>query len=202
MGARTAGVFRNSGSGTGLVFILCERNGIGTGCEEEVAWVRNFQPLRELSRPIPNMTPMVDVVMCILIFFMLASSILLPERVLKNTLPAITQGIPGSVSANAPLPPVRMFIRLSRREDETWVAAFGEQPLKMGSPNAEIYTLFAHKAAVLSPDVQLTICPEADVPYQDIITLYDYCVGVKFRAGGFCAAALIAGRNRFFLLEE
>src|SRR5690242_15062338 len=69
----------------------------------------------------PNMTAMVDVVMCILIFFMLASTFL-KEWMLKNAL-TVGKG-PGTEAATGKLPAVKSWIRMERRGGETWVKAF------------------------------------------------------------------------------
>ena len=45
--------------------------------------------MKKMAHVGPNMTPMVDVVMCILIFFMLGSTFLQTEMFLQSSMPAI-----------------------------------------------------------------------------------------------------------------
>ena len=52
----------------------------------------------------PNMTPMVDVVMCILIFFMLGTSLASPELFLKSHTAAIDKAGLGSEQGAQKLP--------------------------------------------------------------------------------------------------
>ena len=72
----------------------------------------------------PNMTPMVDVVMCILIFFMLASSFVMPELFLKSSMPAIDKAGLGEKAADAKMPAVKLWIKLQRKGEDTYVSAF------------------------------------------------------------------------------
>ena len=57
------------------------------------------------------MTPMVDVVMCILIFFMLGSSFIMPELFLKSTAAIEKNGL-GTEGATEKLPSAKMNIIL------------------------------------------------------------------------------------------
>src|SRR5689334_12536027 len=84
----------------------------------------------------PNMTPMVDVVMCILIFFMLGSSLMLPETFLKSNTAAIEKAGLGTEQGNQKLPAVRMNIRLVRQGTETGVSAFDSPLMKMSKVDA------------------------------------------------------------------
>jgi biopolymer transport protein ExbD len=137
---------------------------------------------------VPNMTPMVDVVMCILIFFMLGSAF-----VTERFLPA---DVPGLGHDREMLPAVRTVIQLTRVGDDTWVSAFGNSLLKMDkigdreqSQNRELAALFSEKSRTLSPDVQIIIQPERGVPYQDVITVYDSCIKAQFKQVAFAPAS-------------
>jgi biopolymer transport protein ExbD len=141
----------------------------------------------------PNMTPMVDVVMCILIFFMLGSSFILPEWMLKNSLPAARGSGDGPATD---LPAVRVPIRVGRQAGETLVQAFGTAPLKVNAParasgpaNAQLQDLFTSRAEKLSPNTQFLICPERNVPYQDLITIYECCLKARMNHVAFTPAS-------------
>jgi biopolymer transport protein ExbD len=153
-------------------------------------------PLKKMAHTGPNMTPMVDVVMCILIFFMLGSSFIVPELFLQNSMPAIDKAGLGTEASNQKLPAVRLNIKLRRQGDDTWVSAFDSALMKMskiGDPdtslNDQIGAAFANKNETLSKDVQIIIQPDKMVPYQDVITVYDYCMKAKFQQVAFAPAS-------------
>ena len=144
----------------------------------------------------PNMTPMVDVVMCILIFFMLGTTLATPEVFLKSNTAAIDKQGLGSEQGTQKLPAVRMNIKLARvavgGKPTTVVTAFNEAPLAMnGAEDADkglnqvIEALLTKRRPTVSDEVQVLIVPDKDVPYQDVITIYDYCVKLGFKQVAF-----------------
>ena len=142
----------------------------------------------------PNMTPMVDVVMCILIFFMLGSSFIMPELFLKSTAAIEKNGL-GTEGATEKLPSAKMNIILRRQGNDTWVSA-GDSPLMQMNKvddadqanNEVIRGRLAEKRKGISDDVQVMIIPEGRVPYQDVITIYDYCTKLQFKQVAFYPA--------------
>jgi biopolymer transport protein ExbD len=152
--------------------------------------------LKKMAHVGPNMTPMVDIVMCILIFFMLGSSFIMPEMFLKSSMPAIDKAGLGEKAAEGKMPAVKLWIKLSREGSDTVVRAFDAAPQKLerasekDPPTSEaLLTYFKNKNANLSPDVQIIIKPGGDVPYQDVITIYDYCMEAKFKQVAFAPAS-------------
>jgi biopolymer transport protein ExbD len=142
----------------------------------------------------PNMTPMVDVVMCILIFFMLGSSFLAPELFLQNNVRAVDKGL-SNETPEQKLPSLPLNILLRRQGDATYVSAFDSKLLKMDglndpdqSSNRQILAYFQEKKKSLSDDVQLIIFPDKQVPYQDVITIYDFCTKARFKQVAFAPA--------------
>lgn len=144
----------------------------------------------------PNMTPMVDVVMCILIFFMLGTTLASPEVFLKSNTAAIDKQGLGSEQGTQKLPAVRMNIKLARLavagRATTVVTAFNEAALPMNGANdadkglnQAIEALLARRRPSVSDEVQVLIVPDKDVPYQDVITIYDYCVKLGFKQVAF-----------------
>ena len=144
----------------------------------------------------PNMTPMVDIVMCILIFFMLGTSLATPELFLKSNTAAVDREGLGSDPGVQKLPAVCLSIKLSRGviggQEVTAVTAFNEAPLPMNGVqdtdqrlNQAIYERLAARRRTISDDVQVLIVPDKDVPYQDVITIYDYCVKLEFKQVAF-----------------
>jgi len=145
----------------------------------------------------PNMTPMVDIVMCILIFFMLGTSLATPELFLKSNTAAIDKEGLGSEPGTQKLPAVRMNIKLSRTAGAdggklTAVTAFSDAPLPMNGiddpdqrQTQAVYDRLAERRKSISDDVQVLIVPDKDVPYQDVITIYNYCVKLQFKQVAF-----------------
>jgi len=140
----------------------------------------------------PNMTPMVDVVMCILIFFMLGTSLAAPEVFLKSHTAAIDKAGLGNLSGAQKLPDVRMNIKLARQGNITYVSAFDEQLMPMDavdgadqSGNVAIFAKLAGRRKTISDDVQVLIVPDNNVPYQDVITIYDDCTKLAFKQVAF-----------------
>jgi biopolymer transport protein ExbD len=144
----------------------------------------------------PNMTPMVDIVMCILIFFMLGTSLATPELFLKSNTAAVDKEGLGNEPGAQKLPAVRMSIKLARGmaggREVTAVTAFNEAPLPMNDiqdadqrRNQAIYDQLAARRKSISDDVQVLIVPDKDVPYQDVITIYNYCVKLEFKQVAF-----------------
>ncbi len=156
---------------------------------------RRRGPMRKMSAHVgPNMTPMVDVVMCILIFFMLGSSFVVPELFLKSNT-AVYKGGLGTEESTVKLPSVRMNITLRRQGNDTWVSAFDSPLMQMNklddqdqASNQEIMARLAGRRKTISDDVQVLIVPEGKVPYQDVITIYDYCTKLQFKQVAFYPA--------------
>jgi len=145
----------------------------------------------------PNMTPMVDIVMCILIFFMLGTSLATPELFLKSNTAAIEKEGLGTEPGAQRLPAVRMNIKLERAvgadgKEITAVTAFSDAPLPMNGiddPDQRltqaVFDRLAARRQTISDDVQVLIVPDKNVPYQDIVTIYDYCVKLQFKQVAF-----------------
>ena len=121
----------------------------------------------------PSMTPMVDVVMVILIFFMTWMSFVGAEWFLRTALPKQgAQSDTGAVQADPyKLPPARFEITLAPGPGGRTVAS-GE-----GMPAEPIETLPARLAnlakGVTQEDIVLVIRSEATVPYGDVIKAHD-----------------------------
>ncbi|HVX86533.1 MAG TPA: biopolymer transporter ExbD [Phycisphaerae bacterium] len=157
--------------------------------------MRGQGPLRKMSINVgPNMTPMVDIVLCILIFFMLGAGLAVPEMFLTSNTAVDKAGL-GKEVTNAQMPAVRMNIVMTRRNDVTYVKAFEADPIAMESlddpvqsGNELIKQTLLLKKKHLSDDVQVIIVPEKLVPYQDVITVYNDCVGARYKQVAFAAA--------------
>lgn len=125
----------------------------------------------------PNMTPMVDVVMVILIFFMASASVLGPEWFLKSALPR-AQAAP---TVDPAKPPLRLRIELRRQGASPAVAPTlavidGGEPM----PLDDVYTRLVERlAAADGAEIIILVAPQDSVPYDQVVRLHELC----FRAG-------------------
>jgi biopolymer transport protein ExbD len=121
----------------------------------------------------PNMTPMVDVVMVILIFFMASATFAGAEWFLKA-------GIPREGSAEAgkqpegddplALPPARFEISLAVENGRTIARGQGVGESDLSELPARLTQL---AAGIPAEDIVLIIRPDAGVPYPDVIRAHD-----------------------------
>lgn len=131
----------------------------------------------------PNMTPMVDIVMVILIFFMAGSVFLGPEWFL-NVGMAPSVGAGETKSANRfELPVAREMVRLGVGADgSARVSGLG---LEGGTVEGLIARIEELRAQGMSAAVRVVIEPARGSAYQDVIRVYDACAG-----GGFAGVGL------------
>lgn len=116
----------------------------------------------------PNMTPMVDIVMVILIFFMAGTTIMGPEWVLRSAVP-VRSGEGGEGDAQ---PRVQVVLALRSIAGRTVVTGSTLQQASVGEvgPWLERFVRGAGAAEVV-----VLIQPAADVPYRDVVTVHDAC---------------------------
>ena len=131
----------------------------------------------------PNMTPMVDIVMCLLIFCMLTMDITGSHTVLESKLAAEKgPGIVDKPDLKAPAVTSRIEIRSDPQTHQPVVLAFGQVIRNLDRDLPEI---LVQKQADMSADVQIVIQPHSDVHYQDVITVYDQCIKAQFKNVAF-----------------
>lgn len=147
--------------------------------------VRRFQ-----SRNVtPNLAPLVDVVMVILIFFMLGTSFAVSEGLLPTRL--ATEGETGAAPP-AFAPAVRIALSQETSDDRCRISVMG-QPLPDGSFNALQSYLRSKRAQGADPRGRLIIAASPTVRYQSVIAALDACVragfkNVQFAVGGGAGA--------------
>jgi biopolymer transport protein ExbD len=157
----------------------------------------------------PNMTPMVDIVMCILIFFMMTMTFTGTELFLTSNMVVQPAGLGTDKSLKVDMPAVRVEITLKLQEDGTTIMHADNVQftdwMPVGRPDSEIDETSRdrqaslnnditkklselHKAG-LSSDALVILRPKGDVPYADLIKVYDACMRAHFAKVAFGPAS-------------
>ncbi len=123
----------------------------------------------------PNMTPMVDVVMVILIFFMAGTVLVGPEWFLKTALPTEAKGAgPAAPADPFALPPARFEIALDAGPDgRTIGTGLGQGSAELDELENRIRSLGSESSGA---EVIVLIRPTAVVPYRDVVRVHSACV--------------------------
>ncbi|MBX3438582.1 MAG: biopolymer transporter ExbD [Planctomycetaceae bacterium] len=136
------------------------------------------------SRENDVMTPMIDVVFLLLVFFMCAAAGQVRESVLPTEMTAA-----GSVESSDP-------VDRDPWNDEVWLAlhrdASGRTLVGMNQRRfSEIAELAGplHTLADLSREIPVILDVDAQVPMQDVISVYDLCRAAGFESVNFAADA-------------
>ena len=111
----------------------------------------------------PNMTPMVDVVMVILIFFMASAAIVGPQWLLTTALPNKKAAPANEVT--------RVEVRLTREANQTHAAVNDQAPADVASATEAI----AKIAAADPSRLVVIVKPQGDVPYEDVVRIHETC---------------------------
>ena len=119
----------------------------------------------------PNMTPMIDVVLVILIFFMAGSTFLGQEWFIKSEL--LQRGTAAGQKDPLELPPIRLNFRLRRAVDQTVVTGMGDTPLDIGAFSDRIREFTAGADA---SQIIVIIEPEAGITYNDVVRVHEACL--------------------------
>lgn len=135
----------------------------------------------------PNMTPMVDVVMVILVFFMASSAVLGPEWFIKSALPV------RSAAAGAPGDTLRLEFTLRSAPPERASADAAGDPNRSGQAQVVTRTLVTGESLDGAPltalavrleqlvkenagrEIAVLLKPDARVPMQDLVFAHDAC---------------------------
>jgi biopolymer transport protein ExbD len=119
----------------------------------------------------PNMTPMVDVVMVILVFFMASTAVLGPEWMLKSALP-VKAAAPAS-SSDADLVQVEVTLRMVDGRPTVDGAGLSAANLE------QLAAKLKEEATRVGPEkVALLATCEDDVPYETIVRVHELCHGL------------------------
>lgn len=127
-----------------------------------------------------SMTPMIDVVFLLLIFFVCAS--IGQQKELLLSTPISGAGVKSETPPEDPLQPKpdRAYIKLIRIGDETVTDLNGTMIEEPGRVRELLIGL-----ATVAPDVPVVIDTADEVPLGDMIALYDLCRSVDFETINF-----------------
>lgn len=126
---------------------------------------------------IPNLAPMVDVVMVILIFFMLGTSFALSEGVLPTQLPS--QIGPGGGASVSIVPAVR--IELREGPGGACQIVVMDRELQGNSFEALAAYMKEKINSGADPMGRVVLAADPGIVYQDVISAMDACVRAGFR---------------------
>lgn len=123
----------------------------------------------------PNMTPMVDVVLVILIFFMASAAILGPEWLLKTALPTRKPGASAAASKTT-----AVHVNLSGIEGSIAVSVRVVRP--EGAPEERAGTLESLAGEIVglvkelgAAGLAVTITADDRVPYDAVVRVHEAC---------------------------
>jgi biopolymer transport protein ExbD len=126
----------------------------------------------------PNMTPMVDVVMVILIFFMASAVVLGPEWFIATRLPKADSVAPQTRTTPSP----RVIVSLTRESNATRLRV-NDQPASSQQLLATIASITQDRTA----DAIILVQPAADVPYEDVVRIHAEISQAGYRKVGLGA---------------
>lgn len=128
----------------------------------------------------PNMTPMVDVVMVILVFFMASASVLGPEWLLKTALPPSK---PSVVKVPEHLTRVELLLTTKDGKDvRITTRSASSIPTLVDAPVDALDAWLTEMIANRSPkELAIVVRPRENVPYEAVVTMHEHCarIGVE-----------------------
>jgi biopolymer transport protein ExbD len=132
-----------------------------------------------------TVTPMVDVVFQLLVFFVLASGGRIAERTLSTALSAGAVGstVPQQTSVPERTPEIWLHLRRDSAANATTLRV-------NDGPNGELAALLQSIEALkgADPTSSVILDVQGNIPWGEVIQVYDTCRAAKFRAINFAAA--------------
>jgi biopolymer transport protein ExbD len=138
-----------------------------------------FQSKHWRRRYAISMTPLIDVIFLLMIFFLMTINFQKPEGVLDNRLPQL--GRRSSEDPTKDWETVKLRIQLTR--------AGGELRIHLQERILSNYEDLGHYLDQLPPDILIIVEPEDDVPYKHVIGVYNACLKSKKREIVFSISA-------------
>ena len=139
----------------------------------------------------PNMTPLVDVVMVILIFLMLTGSFAVGEHFLQSNLPLSQKGIGEAPKESVPQDEP-LEIRVDSTGEDQWAAQAGGFLVRNNMSQLEDQLKRMHKAfrdsGRTTDKIQVQINPGRGTKYKHLVEIYQAALGAEFSKIGFTTA--------------
>lgn len=120
----------------------------------------------------PNMTPMVDVVMVILVFFMASASVLGPEWLLKTALPPAK---PSPIAPSPDITRVELQLSMSAGVVAVRVREAGATAIESGGIDDAIRFLNDVVQRRNPKQLAVVVRPRSEVPYETVVQLHELC---------------------------
>lgn len=117
----------------------------------------------------PNMTPMVDIVMVILVFFMATASVMGPEWLLRS---ALASSKARASAAPADVKPVRLAISADGATATVYVTGAAGMPTAMGELERVLKGLVKDAGAA---EVAVSLDPDDGAPYDAVVKAHEAC---------------------------
>lgn len=121
----------------------------------------------------PSMTPMVDVTLVILIFFMASTAFMGPEWLLRTGVPRETTGSTTAEGAAFTLPPARFDLVVA--VDASGMARVDGMGLSSGTIGDACERIREYAARLGPERLAIFIEPTGGVPYRDVVRLHEAC---------------------------
>ena len=128
------------------------------------------------------MTPLIDVVFQLLIFFICASTGHMKELLLATDLHPGNVGSQSGVQIEKPLGDV--WIRLKRSGEQTTVFLEDREIRDPAELSATLKSLGS-----VAPEIPVNLDIDGEIPLGDVIRVYDACRAARFRSVNFAADA-------------
>jgi biopolymer transport protein ExbD len=138
----------------------------------------------------PNMTPLVDVVMVVLVFLMLAGSFVGTEHYMVSNMPIKQKGAGGQAPPGY-IPDELLDIRVDSPTPDRFVARAGK--IQVGDVNSLTAQLSKMRqdyenAGTKTGSVQVVISPGRDVKYKFLIQVYEAALNAQFTKVAFATS--------------
>jgi biopolymer transport protein ExbD len=139
----------------------------------------------------PNMTPLVDVVMVILIFLMLAGSFVQAEHFLVSNLPLSQSGAGEQALPPGFIPDEPIDIRVDSPTPDTFRAVAGRirtDNIKELTDQLTRMRLALNKAGKSDDQIQVKIGPGRNVKYRFLVMVYEAALNAGYKKVAFATS--------------
>lgn len=144
----------------------------------------------------PNMTPLVDIVMVILIFLMLTGTFAVGEHFLQSNVPIRDKGVAAATPSEVPKDldePLEIRVTsFTRGGQEMWSATAGGLIIQNSRPDLirQLTLMRERMNAANTPTdkIQVVINPSRSTKYKDLVVVYEAAMQAQFTKIAFSTA--------------